>query len=363
MDDEEDDVFEPDPWRTTFREIKCEDRGTQTPGPVLAPTNGMLPCGVAEEPRPLFYGYAGFRLHFPAHFELVGDQEARPQGSEEERNGMEQRPRQHPVARSMEACIGQKLQLIGDQFHREHLQLYHRNQRNQGPLLWRLATALLSLLFDRGFIAGGGGAGRRWEGLPLTSVFIISMRNWTPNGTVKSITGLLWGGERKERQRVTAGRRQPTFIQGRVFFFPRRCHDAPRFLHRTMFIFFHVWCSSFVQYIVLVKVFALHNVSIFNDLHRPWECLIQCVLPEWVLRNFYRQDEMVRKWKEMWCEVFFSEVSRVTSQVDLLISKEATTQNKAFCTSPQWNIYLFFLFCCFPFLFSFFTPPFSLVWY
>ncbi|XP_032357027.1 BCL2 modifying factor 1 isoform X1 [Etheostoma spectabile] len=125
MDDEEDDVFEPDPhcWRTTFREIKCEDRGTQTPGPTLALNNGMLPCGVAEEPRPLFYGNAGFRLHFPAHFELVGDQEARGQESEGEQNGMEQLPHQQPVARSVEACIGQKLQLIGDQFHREHLQL------------------------------------------------------------------------------------------------------------------------------------------------------------------------------------------------------------------------------------------------
>ncbi|XP_070835768.1 BCL2 modifying factor 1 isoform X2 [Chaetodon auriga] len=163
MDDEEDDVFEPDPhcWRTTFREIKCEDQGTQTPGPALAPHNGMLPCGVAEEPRPLFYGNAGFRLHFPAHFELVGDQEDRRQESEGEQNGMEQLPQQQPVARSVEACIGQKLQLIGDQFHREHLQLYHRNQRNQGPLWWRLSAALLSLLFDRGFIAGGGGAGRR----------------------------------------------------------------------------------------------------------------------------------------------------------------------------------------------------------
>ncbi|KAM4541658.1 BCL2 modifying factor 1 isoform 2-T2 [Odontesthes bonariensis] len=153
MDDEEDDVFEPDPhcWRTTFREIKCEDRGTQTPGPALVSTNGMLPCGVAEEPRPLFY----------ARFELVGDIEARQQESEEEQNGMERLPQQQPVARSVEACIGQKLQLIGDQFHREHLQLYHRNQRNQGPLWWRLATALLSLLFDRGLIAGGRGAGQR----------------------------------------------------------------------------------------------------------------------------------------------------------------------------------------------------------
>lgn len=60
MDDEEDDVFEPKAncWRTTFREIKCEHRGTQTPGPALVPNNGMLPCGVAEEPRPLFYGEA-----------------------------------------------------------------------------------------------------------------------------------------------------------------------------------------------------------------------------------------------------------------------------------------------------------------
>ncbi|GLD74218.1 bcl-2-modifying factor [Lates japonicus] len=125
----------------------------------------MLPCGVEEEPRPLFYGNAGFRLHFPAHFELAGDQEARRQESEEERNRMEQLPQRQPVARSVEACIGQKLQLIGDQFHREHLQLYHRNQRNQGPLWWRLAAALLSLLFDRGFIAGGGGAGRSFMAL------------------------------------------------------------------------------------------------------------------------------------------------------------------------------------------------------
>ncbi|XP_037833651.1 bcl-2-modifying factor isoform X2 [Kryptolebias marmoratus] len=153
MDDEEDDVFEPDPscWRTTFREIKCEDRGTQTPGPALVPHSGMLPCGVAEEPRPLFY----------ARFELIRDLEARQQDREEEPNRMERLPRQLPVARSLEVCIGQKLQLIGDQFHREHLQQYHRNQRNQGPLWWRLTAALLSLLFDRGFIAGGGGAGRR----------------------------------------------------------------------------------------------------------------------------------------------------------------------------------------------------------
>ncbi|TNM95557.1 BCL2 modifying factor 1 [Takifugu flavidus] len=163
MDDEEDDVFQPDPysWRTTFQEIKCEDRGTQTPGPTLAPHSGMLPCGVAEEPRLLFYGNAGFRLHFPARFEVLGDRGVRRRDTGGAPNGMEPLPQQGPVVRSTEACIGQKLQLIGDQFHRERVQLYQRNQRNQGPLWWRLGTALLSLLFDRGFVAGGGGAGRR----------------------------------------------------------------------------------------------------------------------------------------------------------------------------------------------------------
>lgn len=70
-------------------------------------------------------GNAGFRLHFPAHFELVGDLEVRRQ-SEEEQNGMAHLPRQQPLVQSVEACIGQKLQLIGDQFHREHLQLVRR---------------------------------------------------------------------------------------------------------------------------------------------------------------------------------------------------------------------------------------------
>lgn len=58
MDDEEDDVLEPEQhrWRATFQEIKCEERAAQTPGPVLAPDSGMLPCGVAQEPRPPFHG-------------------------------------------------------------------------------------------------------------------------------------------------------------------------------------------------------------------------------------------------------------------------------------------------------------------
>ncbi|KAG7466321.1 hypothetical protein MATL_G00163840 [Megalops atlanticus] len=149
MDDDEDDVFQRIPicWNTHFREIKYEDRGTQTPSPALGQGDNMLPCGVAQEPRRLFYGNAGFRLHFPARFEHVGDQE-----QEEEGQGEAERSAEQP-ALSAEVRIGQKLQMIGDQFHQEHLQLYHRNQRNQQPAWWRLAIALYTLLFEREGVA------------------------------------------------------------------------------------------------------------------------------------------------------------------------------------------------------------------
>ena len=73
MDDEEDDVFEPDShcWRTAFREIKYEDRGTQTPSPVLPLPNNMLPCGVAQEPRLLFYGTATHTMLKHTHANTV----------------------------------------------------------------------------------------------------------------------------------------------------------------------------------------------------------------------------------------------------------------------------------------------------
>ena len=58
MDEDEDDEFVMDTqyWRSSIREIKQEERGTQTPGRPPARPNGMLPCGVSEEPRRLFYG-------------------------------------------------------------------------------------------------------------------------------------------------------------------------------------------------------------------------------------------------------------------------------------------------------------------
>ncbi|KAJ3613776.1 hypothetical protein NHX12_020022 [Muraenolepis orangiensis] len=148
MDEDKEDVFEPDsyPWHT-IREIKSKERGT--PGPALVTANGMLPCGGVTEPRPLSYGNAGVRLHFQAPFELAGEQEAGPRDME--RDGDAARPpqqHQHPhhphhhqqrqqqqqqvgeaaAADSMEAHIGQKLRLIGDQFHGENLQQVGRKQ-------------------------------------------------------------------------------------------------------------------------------------------------------------------------------------------------------------------------------------------
>lgn len=69
MDDDDDDVFHTDPltYQPPFRDIKCENRGTQTPGPALVQGVNMLPCGVAHEPRRLFYGKeGGIGAHGPA---------------------------------------------------------------------------------------------------------------------------------------------------------------------------------------------------------------------------------------------------------------------------------------------------------
>lgn len=236
---------------------------------------------------------------------------------------------------------------------------YHRNQRNRGPLWWRLAAALLSLLFDRGFIAGGGGAGRRWGGSSFISLWGTGLLM-----ALSNLTRVCFSGEKERRLKVTAGRRQPTFIQGRVFFFfPRRCHDAPRFLYRTMFIF---WYTCGV--VVLYSPFFLFNFLHFN----MYPSLMTSTDPGNALFSVFCQNEYwaILTGKMRWlgnerkCGVRFSflKFSQVTWQVDLLISKEATSQNKAFCTSPQWNICLFlFSLFAFPFLFSYSSIFFGMV--
>ncbi|KAG5266198.1 hypothetical protein AALO_G00250870 [Alosa alosa] len=143
MEDDDEDVFREDSlWHLPFKDIKSENRATQTPGPALLLGNGMLPCGLAQEPRQVFHGNAALRLQ-SVHLERLGEAMA------EDQWGQAHRPQQ-PAARSVEVEIGQKLQMIGDQFHQEQLQLFQRNQRQQQqPVLWRLAWALYTLLFER----------------------------------------------------------------------------------------------------------------------------------------------------------------------------------------------------------------------
>lgn len=57
------------------------------------------------------------------------------------------------------------------------------------------------------------------------------------------------------------------------------------------FLFFWHTCGVVVLYSTLF-LFTLMTS------HRTWECLIQCLLPEWVLSSFDRQEKMVRKWKK-----------------------------------------------------------------
>ena len=74
-------------------------------------------------------------MHFPAPFELGGERQEEQQHRDMEREGepvwrrmqqqQQQQQQQHqrqPAALSVEAHIGQKLRLIGDQFHGENLQ-------------------------------------------------------------------------------------------------------------------------------------------------------------------------------------------------------------------------------------------------
>ncbi|XP_062864125.1 BCL2 modifying factor 1 [Trichomycterus rosablanca] len=137
MGEDEDDVFETvtHNWPSSISQIK-QDRGTQTPVQPAAQLNGMLPCGVAREPTHLFYGSAGL---------LLLTSPARPDLGEDVM--FQENPPHRLPAHSVEARIGRKLQMIGDQFYQEHM-LQQRNQRNQRPFWLRLAAAVYALLFE-----------------------------------------------------------------------------------------------------------------------------------------------------------------------------------------------------------------------
>eukprot|EP00075_Anas_platyrhynchos_P025338 XP_027314591.1 bcl-2-modifying factor [Anas platyrhynchos] len=91
------------------RHPEQQDKATQTLSPSSSSQDVMLPCGVTEEPRRLFYGNAGYRLHVPpVGFALDPHLQEEPQEGQQE-------------ARA-EVQIARKLQCIADQFHRLHIQ-------------------------------------------------------------------------------------------------------------------------------------------------------------------------------------------------------------------------------------------------
>ncbi|KAE8587604.1 hypothetical protein XENTR_v10022035 [Xenopus tropicalis] len=91
-----------------------EDKATQTLGSPSISQDIMLPCGVSETPQRLFYGHAGYLLYLP--------QNSPARFGEEVDNRRQEQSAEHRIAR--------KLQCIGDQFHRFHLQRLQQN-RNQ----------------------------------------------------------------------------------------------------------------------------------------------------------------------------------------------------------------------------------------
>ncbi|XP_067310549.1 BCL2 modifying factor 1 [Pseudorasbora parva] len=136
MDEEEDDVRRKSPqiWPSSQLQIKLRESTS---------ANGMQACGA--EPRRFLYGNAELLLLAPP---------IRSQPPDAVRREMDPRP--EPV----EILIGQKLQLIGDQFYQEHM-MHHRNQRNQEPLWRRVAATFYTLMFGRDAEAQDARADRR----------------------------------------------------------------------------------------------------------------------------------------------------------------------------------------------------------
>ncbi|XP_016414725.1 BCL2 modifying factor 1 [Sinocyclocheilus rhinocerous] len=134
MDEDEDDVRRKGLQRWPSSRVQIKQ--TETAGrPPLSPS-GMLPCRVHVEPRRFLYGNTGLLLLAP------------PSRSRPPDVVLRQNLRMMDPAESVETLIGQKLQLIGDQFYQEHM-MHHRNQRNREPLWWRVAVAFYTLLFGR----------------------------------------------------------------------------------------------------------------------------------------------------------------------------------------------------------------------
>ncbi|KAM4013062.1 bcl-2-modifying factor [Anomaloglossus baeobatrachus] len=112
------------------RITECKDKATQTLEPSSANRDIMLPCGVSESPPRLFYGNAGYLLHRSSNL-------ARRFGNVTGRLRQEQ---------SAERRIARKLQCIGDQFHRLHLQ---RIQQNRNQIWFQILVFFRNLVIHR----------------------------------------------------------------------------------------------------------------------------------------------------------------------------------------------------------------------
>lgn len=119
----------------------------------------------------------------------------------------------------------------------------------------------------------------------------ISLRTWTPNGTVKSNTGLFLPGGRKKKTKSRRGTETTHFYtRSCVSLISKKMPWCSEILLPGQCSYFDKRCGVVVVYSTLFLSNFLHfqHLSISNDLHRPWECLIQCILPEWVFwKDFF----------------------------------------------------------------------------
>uniref|UniRef100_A0A8C1P6R6 BCL2 modifying factor 1 n=1 Tax=Cyprinus carpio TaxID=7962 RepID=A0A8C1P6R6_CYPCA len=115
MDEDEDDVHRKglQHWPSSRVQLKQ----TETAGRAPVSPSVMLPCRV---PTRLFYGSAGLLL-------LAPPSRSQPPDVVLRQNLRMMEPAARPE-RSVETLIGQKLQLIGDQFYQEHMMSSSNNR-------------------------------------------------------------------------------------------------------------------------------------------------------------------------------------------------------------------------------------------
>ncbi|XP_026142541.1 bcl-2-modifying factor isoform X3 [Carassius auratus] len=114
MDEDEDDLHRKGlhHWPSSHVQIKPSETAGRPP----ASPSVMLPCPVHVEHRRFLYGNAGLLL-------LASLGRSRPPDVV-----LQQNLRVMDPAESVETLIGQKLQLIGDQFYQEHMMSQNREQ-------------------------------------------------------------------------------------------------------------------------------------------------------------------------------------------------------------------------------------------